>query len=78
MRTNVSRVERRACRDIRVRDRAGFHTKRRDALGWNKRKQLSLKFRLATKNLRTSLKEEGREEKIWLGIDARPVFASGS
>lgn len=36
---NVSRVERGACRDIRVRDRARFHAERRDALGWNKREK---------------------------------------
>lgn len=33
MGANVSRVERGACRDIRVRDRARFHAERRDALG---------------------------------------------
>lgn len=51
------------------------------AMHWaetNENMQSSLKIRLATKNLHTSLKEEGREEKDWLGIDARPVFTSGS
>lgn len=41
---NVSRVERGACRDIRVRDRARLHAERRDALGWNKR-EIGLKRR---------------------------------
>lgn len=51
------------------------------AMHWaetNENMQSSLKFGLETKNLHTSLKEEGREGKVWLGIDARPVFASGS
>lgn len=39
MRADVSCIEGGAGRDIRVRDRAGFHAERRDALGCNRRKR---------------------------------------